>query len=374
MRLPDAVDSSVGAETLLMSEKDVHRQIAAAWQEGEPIVIENAVPATMLDWWALNTTSPLTGKFASALGSQQVSVYRYADREEKPSRRGGSGSSSQKTANQPRAEDHRTRLMQTDSAAMKLADFLQRFHLEPDRAWPKSPLPGEMFMFKRKIPDGYQAASTQGAEPSGVVERYVRAHLPRPNRWFGLAGRMGTCVRSSDKRDADDELAIRHRFEWADPMLRLQTPFFTFPFHYDCYGNVLIQLDGQKRALLTHPRFVNITRSREIFDVANFFQYEGWERHVKTTVLKPGDGLFIPIGYWHSVAHGGMLPHHVAEQTGVGINFPAICTVDRWYRRAEQTCERNFERDFPHRSNELQQNQDYKTGRRRSQVDSHGET
>eukprot|EP01050_Picozoa_sp_SAG11_P058034 SAG11_NODE_36864_length_259_cov_1.262500_1_plen_72_part_01 len=43
------------------------------------------------------------------------------------------------------------------------------------------------------------------------------------------------------------ELAEKHFFEWPDPMLRIQTPFFTFPFHYDCYGNVLIQLSGLKR-------------------------------------------------------------------------------------------------------------------------------
>eukprot|EP01051_Picozoa_sp_SAG22_P026656 SAG22_NODE_8524_length_648_cov_1.209472_1_plen_77_part_10 len=60
-----------------------------------------------------------------------------------------------------------------------------------------------------------------------------------------------------------------------------------------------------------------------------------------------------------------MPDHTLATQTGVGINFPAICTVDRVYRRAEDQCERNFERDFPHRYDELGKNGDYKTGRRR---------
>ena len=76
-----------------------------------------------------------------------------------------------------------------------------------------------------------------------------------------------------------------------------------------------MQLSGQKRALLVHGRWVNVTRSREIFDVAKFFQYPGWQPRVLTTVLRPGDGLFIPIGYWHSVAHGGMQPHEPASET-----------------------------------------------------------
>ena len=107
-----------------------------------------------------------------------------------------------------------------------------------------------------------------------------------------------------------------------------------------------------------------MTRSMEIYDVANFFKYEGWERNVLTTVLQPGEGLFIPIGYWHTVAHGGMDDHQPATDTGVGINFPAICSVDKKYRRAETRCERNFERDFPHRYDELGVGGDYKTGRR----------
>ena len=54
--------------------------------------------------------------------------------------------------------------------------------------------------------------------------------------------------------------------ELASGWLR-QTPFFTFPVHYDCYGNVLLQLSGAKRAVLTHRRYVKKTTSHEIFDV-----------------------------------------------------------------------------------------------------------
>lgn len=155
--------------------------------------------------------------------------------------------------------------------------------------------------------------------------------------------------------------------EVASEWLR-QTPFFTFPVHYDCYGNVLLQLSGAKRAVLTHRRYVKKTTSHEIFDVPRMFATgdglppRGWEKHVLTTVLRPGDGLFIPIGYFHTVAHGGQLPGLAAEDIGVGINFPAICP-NRAYREVERTCEENFEKDFPHRQGEIAKGGDYKTGR-----------
>jgi hypothetical protein len=98
-------------------------------------------------------------------------------------------------------------------------------------------------------------------------------------------GQAGAC---NDPKDGSS------RFGFDDPMLRMQTPFFTFPVrfmilllcilstnlrsivfgvpwqvHYDCYGNVLAQLAGQKRVVVFPRQAVKHTamESHEIFDV-----------------------------------------------------------------------------------------------------------
>ena len=81
-----------------------------------------------------------------------------------------------------------------------------------------------------------------------------------------------------------------------------------------------------------------------------------------TTVLQPGDGLFIPIvinkifitlqssqsasrivcgqGYFHTIASGAT-DDGSSRVVGAGINFPIICAAAE-YTAAAKTCERNF--------------------------------
>lgn len=122
----------------------------------------------------------------------------------------------------------------------------------------------------------------------GPVEEYTRDHTSKPKPLWEPVGEAGAC---SDPKDGSS------RFSFDDPMLRMQTPFFTFPVrcrlvlvsfhspswdftlvhysaasrqvHYDCYGNVLAQLAGQKRVVV-FPRAAvkgNAMESHEIFDV-----------------------------------------------------------------------------------------------------------
>lgn len=49
---------------------------------------------------------------------------------------------------------------------------------------------------------------------------------------------------------------------------------------------------------------------------------------VESTVLEPGDAIFIPIGYFHTVASAVGLTSEDDLSTakiGVGINFPVMC-------------------------------------------------
>jgi hypothetical protein len=58
-----------------------------------------------------------------------------------------------------------------------------------------------------------------------------------------------------------------------------QTPFFTFPIHFDCYGNVLAQLTGRKRVLVFPREAVRMEAGRavshEMYDVREMLTDEG---------------------------------------------------------------------------------------------------
>lgn len=203
----DAVQ--LGSDGTANGKEDVIQKISTAWTQSQPLGLKGYIPKDMLGWWTVEAggRSPpasVRGKLMSALGAQTVEVLRYAHR----GREAQSGK---------QREDYRTRLMPVDSTHMQLGEFLRRDHQQPGRKWPVSPMAGEQFMFKRKVPKGYRALP-QSHEGVGAIEAYVRKHLPHPVDLWQAPGAAGACGVSGTSN-----------FRYDDPMLRLQTPFFTFP-------------------------------------------------------------------------------------------------------------------------------------------------
>jgi hypothetical protein len=187
--------------TLVMPE--AVQQLKEAWSASKPLAFRGYIPRELLEWWSLGGDAPMQGKLAQSLGPETVEVLRYAHR----------GSEAQAGREQ---EDHRTRLMPVDGAEMLLSEFLQRKHQRKGRAWPRAPMAGEEFMFKRKVRRGYAALeSGGGGGPSGAVgkvEAYVRQHTPRPGGLWRAVGAAGACAGAAGVS----------RFRYDDPMLRIQ--------------------------------------------------------------------------------------------------------------------------------------------------------
>ena len=158
----------------------VQEALNLAWIESRPLVLEGLVTADHLQWWDLTASAdPAGSKLAQSLGGQEIEVLRYATRG-RDAREGHE------------SEDFRTRLMPVDSTTVyKLSDFLARKHQQEPRPWPLHPLPGEQFMFKRKVPRGYRDPTTEG--PDGSMEDYVRRHLPNPELLWRDIGPLGSC-------------------------------------------------------------------------------------------------------------------------------------------------------------------------------------
>jgi hypothetical protein len=217
--------------------------LKAAWTDSTPLILENYVPAEELAVWRLESVAdPAETSFGTALGHLDVEVLRYAER-------------GQREKSGHAHEDYRTRLMPVDSATMNLNDFLHRAHQKESRKWPESPMSGEMFMFKRKVRRGYMPVPPSKRGKLGDVEEFTRDHTPRPRHVWEKVGEAGACI---DTKDGSS------RFSHDDPMLRVQTPFFTFPVHYDCYGNVLSQLTGAGNIFFApfHTKQPNIYQDR----------------------------------------------------------------------------------------------------------------
>ena len=82
------------------------------------------------------------------------------------------------------------------------------------------------------------------------------------------------------------------------------------PLHHDLTNNLLLQIRGRKQVLLVAPgetpRLYNdhhvYSRIRDLAEpgvLARFPKLDGIRVH--RVVLKPGDALFIPLGWWHQV-------------------------------------------------------------------------
>ena len=70
------------------------------------------------------------------------------------------------------------------------------------------------------MPRGYRAVPPSKRGKLGTVEEYTRDNTPKPKPLWEPVGVAGAC---EDPKDGSS------RFGFDDPMLRMQTPFFTFP-------------------------------------------------------------------------------------------------------------------------------------------------
>ena len=188
--------------------QEVAAALARAWKEGKPVVLENYIPAEHLEWWALGEGEAAASRLGEGLGAQEVEVLRYAERGHHREREGA------------RSQDYSTRLMPVDSGSMPLLHFLERRHQAAERPWPASPLRGEQFMFKRKVRKGYLSVPPSKKGKLGAVEEYTRTHVPKPKAVWEKVGAEGACTGAAEGGGG---------FSFDDPMLRIQTPFFTFP-------------------------------------------------------------------------------------------------------------------------------------------------
>jgi len=78
------------------------------------------------------------------------------------------------------------------------------------------------------------------------------------------------------------------------------------------FSNVLLtQFEGRKRVVLVEPKFSRLlyklpfnTHSLINLDTPDYQRYPGL-RHIETQtcILKPGDSLFMPSGYWHYITY-----------------------------------------------------------------------
>eukprot|EP00747_Dinoflagellata_sp_TGD_P070616 gnl/TRDRNA2_/TRDRNA2_156676_c0_seq1.p1 gnl/TRDRNA2_/TRDRNA2_156676_c0~~gnl/TRDRNA2_/TRDRNA2_156676_c0_seq1.p1 ORF type:complete len:415 (-),score=77.02 gnl/TRDRNA2_/TRDRNA2_156676_c0_seq1:85-1149(-) len=312
-------------------------ELKRAWQQQYPIVMEGYMPLDMHGWWNLTGASAAESVLAKELGAEGVDVLRYAFR-------------GQAALEGREQEDHRTRLMQIDSSFMPLIQFLERVHQTAGRPWPSFSLPGEQFMIKRKVFNGFMPME-KSDQYIGLIEKYVREHLPLPNVLWSQVGAAGACSPEPGKSS----------FTYDDPMLRFQTPFFTFPVHYDCYGNVVVQLHQEKRVVAFPRHAVALVNGRaishEIYDVPKMIA-EGGRELVQTTILRPGDAIFLPIGHFHTVATANK-DDGTPGATSVTINYPVVCDAQKAYRKQHSDCERDFAVDFPHRQQEQRLAGDY---------------
>jgi hypothetical protein len=153
------------------------QQLKEAWSASKPLAFRGYIPRELLEWWSLGGDAPMQGKLAQSLGPETVEVLRYAHR----------GSEAQAGREQ---EDHRTRLMPVDGAEMLLSEFLQRKHQRKGRAWPRAPMAGEEFMFKRKVRRGYAALESGGGGGPGVR---AAAHPPAGGSLERRRGGGGVC-------------------------------------------------------------------------------------------------------------------------------------------------------------------------------------
>ena len=171
-----------------------------------------------------------------------------------------------------------------------------------------------------------------------------------------------------------------------DPTIRLTVPgYFTYPWHFDCIEVMLHQLRGRKRVLLIEPKYVKrltseLEHSQEIFHCSGYrdgisanqtcvpakkkarSSRKGviWE-----AVLEPGDALWLPLQWHHSVETIGHNNSHGISQPFLLYNVDPLYdpNVDRsqiphnvaMYNQDQMACSRTFDLFYPRQTQVLGQ-------------------
>lgn len=98
-----------------------------------------------------------------------------------------------------------------------------------------------------------------------------------------------------------DHRRERDGFFWLGPRGTLT------PWHHDLTNNLLVQVIGRKRVRMAPPwAFARMRNSRHCFsdwgnDPLPAGEGDGATPPVLETIIGPGEGIFLPVGWWHQV-------------------------------------------------------------------------
>lgn len=98
-----------------------------------------------------------------------------------------------------------------------------------------------------------------------------------------------------------DDRRERDGFFWLGPRGTLT------PWHHDLTNNLLVQVIGRKRVRMAPPwAFARMRNSRHCFsdwgnDPLPAGEGDGAMPPVLETIIGPGEGIFLPVGWWHQV-------------------------------------------------------------------------
>lgn len=98
-----------------------------------------------------------------------------------------------------------------------------------------------------------------------------------------------------------DDRRERDGFFWLGPRGTLT------PWHHDLTNNLLVQVIGRKRVRMAPPwAFARMRNSRHCFsdwgnDPLPAGEGDGATPPVLETIIGPGEGIFLPVGWWHQV-------------------------------------------------------------------------
>ena len=126
----------------------------------------------------------------------------------------------------------------------------------------------------------------------------------------------------------------RHVFRMLDTRLWIGMPGTGARYHQDLQDNIVIQLDGRKEFKLAPPH--DPRHAGQAWHVTPWLVSSGYSgaqennRSELSTVLQPGDLLFVPAGWWHStrnlkhrkpVAAASESSSHSAEHDDISVSI-----------------------------------------------------
>ncbi len=111
------------------------------------------------------------------------------------------------------------------------------------------------------------------------------------------------------------------------------------PFHFDAEVNFLVQIHGEKRVWVCDPTDRQVVTDADIEEY--YYCYNpgtyrpGVEQHAQSFVLKPGEGIHIPVHAAHWVENGDdisvSLSLNFEQETG---SYQDVLFANRWLRKA----------------------------------------